>query len=443
MPVTKSNPRRHAIGPLRRERAAKARRPAAQDGFALPSAVIILLVITLLVGAAIAVATQTSTSTSRDDNVKAELEASEAGQHVASYRLTQLTPTESQCINESEAVEPTNSPCNDSSESLGNHASFRYWTTLPLKAGDTCAGRQVTTSAIQRCITSEGNVNGVEPAVRLQTRVSAPPLTPVNGILGLDSVTLGNNKTLTGKGGTNGKFTIGNNSTVEGVTLGPAGETQVGNNSSAGTVTKEATNFTLNQVRTSGSAVSNSNYRIENGLDESSGVAYDPKTRSINVGVSLTLTGEVYNFCNFTTGTGAKILVNHKPTKIFIDSPNDPGSKCSPGDGKFSMGNGSSFQNPYKDASVLQIYVYDEASSGTPVTFVNNVTFYGVLYAPNSVVNVKNNAEIVGAIAARVVEIKNSGIINTQKSVEGLVGGPFQRSAWEQCKSGSGPSEGC
>src|SRR2546430_9352055 len=60
------------------------------------------------------------------------------------------------------------------SELLGNQASFRYWTTVALKAGEKCAGRTVTaiTGYIQRCITSEGSVNGVEPAVRLQDRKS-------------------------------------------------------------------------------------------------------------------------------------------------------------------------------------------------------------------------------------------------------------------------------
>lgn len=50
-------------------------------------------------------ATQSSTSTTRDNNVKAELEAAEAGLHIASYRLSQLKPSETQCITEKEAVE--------------------------------------------------------------------------------------------------------------------------------------------------------------------------------------------------------------------------------------------------------------------------------------------------------------------------------------------------
>src|SRR5207253_2674929 len=171
---------------LRTAQRSRGPRTSSQAGFVMPSAIIVLLVITVLTGAAIAIATQSSTSTTRDDNVKTELEAAEAGQHAASYRLSQLNPSESQCINEREAVAPASTPCQDNSELLGNQASFRYWTTVALKAGEKCAGRTVTaiTGYIQRCITSEGSVNGVEPAVRLQSRVLAPPLLPVNGLVG-------------------------------------------------------------------------------------------------------------------------------------------------------------------------------------------------------------------------------------------------------------------
>src|SRR5690242_13225563 len=133
-----------------------------EAGFVLPSAIIVLMIITLLTGAAITVATQTSSSTTRDTNDKVELEAAEAGLHVASYRLSQLglKPSESQCIGETK-VETEESKCKDSSESLGNGASFTYKTTKPLKVGDECAGRKlaiIPSGILFRCVTSEGSV---------------------------------------------------------------------------------------------------------------------------------------------------------------------------------------------------------------------------------------------------------------------------------------------
>ena len=224
----------------------------------------------------------------------------------------------------------------------------------------------------------------------------------------------------------------------------------MGNGGSAGTVTKEPTPLTFTPVNPGDSATQNSNYRIEKGLkspkegeyDESSGVTYQSATRSITVGTSLTLEGEVYNFCNFTTGGGAKVTVKHRPTKIYIDSPSDPGSNCPAGSGKFYMANSSNFENPNKEAAALQIYVYDEAS-GQPVELFNNTVFYGVLYAPNSTINVHNNNEIYGAIVGNIVSLKNNNTFHSDNSAAGLLARPYQRAVWEQCTKGSGASEGC
>src|SRR5438105_11931065 len=176
MRTSKPISRRRSISRSRSELTAETARPAADHGFALPTAIIILFIITRLLAAAISVATQTSTSTTRDNNVKAAVEAAEAGLQVGAYRLTELAPTAGQCINESATVSvgsqaEAESKCTDAAESLGNGATFRYWTSLPLKAGEKCAGRTIATIAYttQRCITAQGTVNAVKPSVRLQT----------------------------------------------------------------------------------------------------------------------------------------------------------------------------------------------------------------------------------------------------------------------------------
>ena len=74
------------------------RRLIDEAGFVLPTAIIVLMIVTVLVGAAITVAMQTSTSTTRDDNTKAALEAAEGGLQVASYRLSQLKPEKEECV---------------------------------------------------------------------------------------------------------------------------------------------------------------------------------------------------------------------------------------------------------------------------------------------------------------------------------------------------------
>jgi hypothetical protein len=455
--------------PLTSARTARARRTASalvrgrEAGFALPSAIIILFVVTMLTSAAIVVATQSSTSTTRDNNVKAEVEAAEAGLHVASYRLNQLLPSSVQCIAEA-AISTELTQCKDSPEPLGNGATFQYWTTLPLKVGESCAGRTVQAieaGTIVRCVTSEGVVNGVKPGVRLQTQVKAStlaPLFPVNGLVGLESVVVAPNAIVKAKGATNGTFKIENNASVEGVTLGvsaPAGQPEVGAGASSGPVTRESKNFTLAPVNTGNSATENSNFRIENGLtkpktapyDAGSKVEYSKETRTLEVGINgeLTLGGETYNFCNFVMNNNTTVnIAEGAKVKIYIDSPNDPGSKCIAGDGKFRMSTNSNFVNPSKDPTALQIYVYD--NSGGTVEFSNNIVFYGVIYAPNSTVSVKNNAEIFGAVAGKVTELKNNATFNADKRVENIqITTPptYRRALWEQCTVGSGATEGC
>jgi hypothetical protein len=108
------------------------------------------------------------------------------------------------------------------------------------------------------------------------------------------------------------------------------------------------------------------------------------------------------------------------------------------------MSNNANFVNPSKDPTALQIYVYD--NSGGIVEFSNNIAFYGVLYAPSSTVYIKNNAEIFGAVAGKVTDLKNNASFNADKRVENLqaeTAAIFHRAQWEQCTIGSGATEGC
>jgi hypothetical protein len=446
------------MGQIHRRVAARRRLWAEESGFGMVSAIVVLFIISVLTATATVIATQISTSTTRDLNVKAEIEAAEAGLQVASYRLGQLKPKEENCITRSEEAKPgagSKYCAGSGSESLGNGASFQYWTSVALKASDVCGGRLLvaSTTLTQRCVTSEGTVSNVHPAVRLQLQVTTPTsgsLFPVNGIFGLESVEISNNVEVHAKGGTNRKFSIGNHGSVEGVALGksaPAGQPE--GKGSPGPVTREATDFVLAKVNPGNSASENSDSRIEAGSDPSKGVTYNKETRTVETsnGAELTLGGEVYNFCNFTTGNNAKITLaagKTTPTKIFIDSGKRSGSKCAAESGKLAISNNTEVINPTNDPTMLQIYVYDE--SGGTVLIANNSTFYGTIYAPLSVVEMKNNGEFVGAVAASSVSVRNNGGFRSDKRVESLRGSTgtvYQRAAWEQCTTGSGASEGC
>jgi Tfp pilus assembly protein PilX/cytoskeletal protein CcmA (bactofilin family) len=439
-----------------------------EAGFVLPTAMIVLLMLTVLIGAAVTVASQTSTSTTRDSNTKAALEAAEAGLQTASYRLSKLEPLSTQCINGSVVAEVN---CESGSEPLGNGATFEYWTSKGLLAGEKCGGETVGTqeNVTQRCITSVGKVNGV--ARRVQERASslASPLFQVKGILGYHSVLVENNGKLEGEIGTNEILTLKNGVTVEEAVLGPLGKVE--GTSTPTKTTKNPAPFEPPPVPIGESAKSaitqaeckppleggevgrNCDFLITSGADANSGVTFSPSTRSLSMGqgASLELKEGVYNFCNFqVSGNNTKLTtVAGGKVEIFIDSALRAGSGCTAPAGKLEFKNGLELLDPNKNALYLQIYVYD--GSGGTIELKNNVSggqFYGTIVAPYSKVSIGNNAEFVGAIEANEVELAPNFKFKFEKEVNKLKTPSrlYERKAWEECPPtyiGTNFQEGC
>jgi type II secretory pathway pseudopilin PulG len=464
------------------------RRLADHAGFVLPTAIIVLLILTVLIGAAVTVASQTSRSTTRDNNTKAALEAAEAGLGVATYRLIKLQPEKAQCINDKEKITPVSGYCKDAApEKLGNGAEFTYWTTPDLTtSGQTCVGPTVTLPAgfegTQRCVVSVGTVNGVERRIaeRVFSQISSP-LFDVKGILGYTSVFIKQNGTLEGAIGTNGSINLENGVTVSETVLGPSGT--VAGGGTPGTITHSGSEFVRPTIpigksaesaatvgacgvpKDEGEAGMNCDLLITNGVnkptepDASSGVTFNSSTRSLLMGThgaSLVLSKGIYNFCDFqVTGTNAtlKIAANavSPNVQIFIDSAKRTGSGCA-GDteaGKLAFKNGFTIENPNTNATSLQIYVYD--GSGGTIKFENNSSsaFYGTIIAPYSKVEFKSNGEFIGGIEANEVELINNFKFKWEAKAEEIRKEEkprYQRKTWAECPptfSGTNPQQGC
>jgi Tfp pilus assembly protein PilX len=448
------------------------RRLTGDAGFVLPTALIVLLILLLLTGAAIAVATQTSTSTTRDDNTKAALEAAEAGLHTASYRLSKLEPKPTSCINDKAVVE---SNCESGSEPLGNGATFEYWTTKGLAAGESCSGETISAQeyVTQRCITSVGKVNGVQRRLQARVALNRPPLFEINGIFGYKSVSIKQASELKGAIGTNGTVTLTNGDTVTEVVLGPSGKLE---GSGAQTVSRVAKAFERARVPIGESATSatttaecipptngeaagkNCDFLITNGTDTSTGVTFNAATRALTLkenASSMVLKGGIYNFCSFVAeGNNSKIeTVLGERVEIFIDSAQRAGSGCtksqSPGSGTLSLAkNGLSIKNPNPNATYLQIYVYD--GSGGTIEIKNNSAseFYGTIVAPESKLIIGNGGSFIGAIIANELELANGFNFTWEGKIRELLKETtsYERKAWEECPpthTGTNPGEGC
>jgi Tfp pilus assembly protein PilX len=448
-------------------------RGSTEAGFIIPTAVIILFVITVLTGSAIAVAVQSSTSTTRDSTVKAALEASEGGLQVAEYRINQLKPSTTQCISATEQ-KTSEGECTSGSESIGNGGSFQYWTTLPLAAGAKCAGESVVVKSgtVQRCVTSVGKVNGVEPGTRLQTRVESAvgeALFSIHGILGLEEVKVSGSVKATAVVASNGlikgegsaafekgfeicpptgsfKPAAGTERNKSGVTIGGIGGMQ--------------SNPPLEITRTSGcpieakipsvhaTALQNEDSRI--GTSDTfftEGKAVNKFTGSptyelnLSSNSKLTLAGSKYYFCKFNAEKNgeAKIALEAK-VEMVIDSHED-NSNCPTGTGTFTIEGSSHLENPNGAGNLLIMMI-----GKGPFTIANSGTLKANIYAPEAEVILSGSGTLTGAIVGKKVKLEAGSFNFSAESetieVAGSSGGAYTRKGWQQCTpSSSEPSK--
>jgi hypothetical protein len=80
--------------------------------------------------------------------------------------------------------------------------------------------------------------------------------------------------------------------------------------------------------------------------------------------------------------------------------------------------------------------VYGLNNGTNIVNFSNNGVFYGVLYAPQSRIDLSNNAAFWGAISGNVVNLSNNFTFNWGASagtLQATTTGLYYRTGWAQC----------
>ena len=454
-----------------------------QRGFALPIALAVLAILTLLGAATVLSATQSNSLTSRDAKTKAALEAADAGLRVAVYRLNQLRPDDTHCPTQPLTAAGAGNLCAAAGpESIGNGASFRYWISGIITSG-TCAGNTVDntqTSIGQRCITAIGTANGI--SARTQERVVAYNSSPVfpAAIYGTKSVTISNNGTVSGTAqnpaliGTNGTLNVGasggGTTTIDGYEVGPGGTINIGANvtnalpPSSSLPAFRATPWPpLSNVPFGNTATVNSDARICSLDPCHGGVTFNPVTRVLSMAnnSSLTLGGGIYNFCDMSASNNAHITIGATvQTQIYIDSSSRILSDgvtpaCSNlTTGRLTLSNNDTLDNPSGSALNVQLYVYGNPAlpGANVVSLFNNSNSYISLDAPFSTINISpsNNTTYTGAIAGYVITLGNASHFTYQPSTNTLqIGslGLYYRAYWEQCPASpsvvSDPTSGC
>jgi Tfp pilus assembly protein PilX len=431
-----------------------------QRGIAVPIALMVSLITTVLGSAAVLAATQTNSVTNHDTGSKAALEAAEAGLRTATYRLNMLGTQDAYCPTTPTATawNATTRLCaQEGPTTLGNGGTYSYWVSAPLVTGNACAGETVQNSqypVAQRCVTAIGTVNGV--GARTQARVAAyaaQPLFGGAGLIGVNRLSIANNASIYSTVGSNGTLTLSNNVLVDGTTqsgvaalLGPAGKLTTSNNVVTLPAGNKSTSVPASQLSIApvdpgcssggvgaapaGNACFGTGWNLDDRIagctaagsatvDKCSGLTWNASTRSVSLtnNASVTLAGGTlpYNFCNFTAQNNVTITIPiGAHVVIFIDSSSqdggDPNGNCPKGSGVLTLGNNVQLINNNPDPTSLQIYVYGTSPKGANVVTWNNnsVNTAMTLYAPNSTIELQNNGTFTGGIGGYNVDVLNN-----------------------------------
>jgi hypothetical protein len=316
---------------------------------------------------------------------------------------------------------------------------------------------------MQRKIVSTGTVNGVTRRVStVMGSATGVSLFGDYAVISLDDLPLSNSARIEGNAGSNGDIALVNFAQICGnATPGPGNEFTAAN--SAGlcpgfVATPASEPFVLNPIDQGSIATVNDNSRIgvQDVFSKLHGVGWSLATRALtlDLGSTLTLTGNVYSFCSLQINNSSQLIIPPRdpavPLKIYIDSPeNCPGV---PNAGSVRLRNGGNIVNLNSDPTTVQLYVAGSSATSTSVRFENNfqTAVNMLIYAPQSQVTFENVTHIVGAVAAKSIVLGNNTEIRWHErvgdiTIDGLK--PlFKRQLWSECtvqSAGPAPDSGC
>jgi hypothetical protein len=426
-----------------------------ERGVALPVAVGVLAVTSML--AAVAVASgMTATSQSRQDrNMKRAIAAADAGINVAMYRLNKLANVQTTtlpCVSVNaqtgvlyvEAV-LGDGWCREQNEEIEDGGSFSY--RVSNAVGVDVAGQDVW----QRKIVSVGVINGVRR--RVISTLNAPTGTALftDAVFSEEDFTMRNFARIDGSVRSNGNVITQNNSLICGdVRVGPGKEFRGGNQCSGFTSESVSERFVLSPVTL---PLTNDNSRI-GVLDpwtDPQSIEWDSGTRMLELwnSATVTLTGDTYLLCGLQVRNSGQLIVpaDGTPVRIYIGSPENCGGNT------LSLGlyNNGTIVNESGDPKMVQLYVAGSPNTATFVQLQNLHELAVGLYAPNSTITFDNNNRFTGAVAAKKITMQNNLEFRWDQRLATLYVGDvpvpiYQRQSWVECSpqpSGSQPDSGC
>jgi hypothetical protein len=470
-----------------------------QEGVALPVATAMLLVISLFVVAFFSVTLQVNDTSIDDRSTKRALAAAEAGLQTALYRMNRIpTPDDgTSCFTFTWVVLPASGQCPAAPEvSLGNGAVFWYYVTPELGTGS-CLG--VAGLPTDRCITAVGKVGGVQRRVQVRaSRLTGPPSYKSIGLVSKSLMYAGNSSEITSDVGSNGQVHFGNSAKtfsnssagIDGAVLHAPGSTWGTSGSGqqiAGGRQSVTTPFVFEPIKFEDAEIAAQQTNLKTSPlwtttlpGSGTNYTYNATTKHFTVrdGKEVTLPGGTYYFCRLYMENGAKLKFSTtQATQIYVDSPSRTGSLCTTTttpqvDGTFWLNNSNEFNKDGRE-DLVEIFVHGTPynanrtppswctpAGDTPpapddrcesdVLLNNSSGFEGMIYAPNTTVELNNSGKMKGAIAADKIRFNNSVVFELTDAVEDsapATTGGINRGNWVECRAEptvtGDPESGC
>ena len=385
---------RRRIARMRGHDARRHGRIREERGFALVTALMILVTLMLAMVAVGSGALHVNNQSTRQTAAVRASAAADAGAQVALFRLNQTGGS------------------TGATGSMGNGATYTYaisGVTGPTGSTNQCAGLWVQNAAQtlqEDCITSTGTVNGVSQRVqeRVVSYTPSVSLFPVNGVFAISYVSVSNTvsgSAVIASNATSGNynFTISSNQwttftgKVEYLAADPPYFAQTPSCSPGclQSMSSAISPPTLPASTWTGlpSTTSNAN---DAAISWPSGDTYNASSHTVYSSANsatVNIPAGTYYYCELDLGGGATINTTSWPVKIYIDSPSDPGKCTGGGSGNLQSANAFTINNSSDIASNVQLYFYGAGSAcatSCPNNLPGNATTGGYfdLFAPYS-----------------------------------------------------------
>jgi hypothetical protein len=469
-----------------------------ENGIALPTTVLLLFAVSTLGAVAVKQAITSERQSVRDRSTKRAIDAADAGSETAVYRVNKLRPAPTQCVlvNAANGALSAGSAgadgwCPEVQEDLGDGASFRYKMTRATTAssnGQTLLQRKVVSTGIigfgnsrevRRRTFSVISANTGNPLVGNYAIISADPDFPFE---------LKNNTKIYGDVGTNSSVKLGGSSTVCGDILYRKDylppSPQASNNGALqcpppynsynnnGGPQYAPQPFVLGPVdQRCAQTIPNCNEAGTIPAEYFFNGDRNTRVLDLDNDDNVTLSGSTYGFCGIRIRNQAKLTIGLRlpgatPLRIYLDSPencaaalpNNPELR-----GNFEMTQGGGISNLNSDPATLTLFVVGSPTRTTTVRFLQSTCTSNpcnsgspspqvamVVYAPYSYCELRNTANLRGAMACKQVSMDNASSITWDPLVGALTNNDivplYRRTSYVECdkvQNPSPPDTGC